>query len=235
MRFVLVALLLLPVGFLLREQIGPIVRIGWPLGGPQHPRHEHERAQSLDKSFADVGAIPAPRDVVRRRDAIQRVPSVIQESIAFDQPAVVGKLHRARCCAGIIPLFSLSAVETYFEGCRRWPSFCFGDHIGAKARRATLRILAVFPPLRPSHGENRGSSPLGSAKKINDLGALSQTRTGPYGKNTAYIKAARRPSCNSTIAVWALDGHTPRLDTPTRSTRDCVVAENLFLGYLRRS
>jgi UvrD-like helicase C-terminal domain len=145
-------------------------------------RHQHQRAQPVDQALADVGAIPARRDVFRRRDAIQRVPGVIQTSIAFDLSAAVGKLHRAHCCAGRIPLFSFSAVETYFEGCRGWPSFCFGDHIGAKARRATLRILAVFPRLRPSHGENRASSPLGSASEINDLGALSQGRTGPYGK-----------------------------------------------------
>ena len=51
-----------------------------------------------------------------------------QESIAFDQSAAVGKLHRARCCAGRIPLLSFSAVETCFEGCRGWPSFLFCDY-----------------------------------------------------------------------------------------------------------
>jgi hypothetical protein len=29
----------------------------------------------------------------------------------------------------------------------------------------------------PSHGENRGSSPLGSASKINDLARISQTHS----------------------------------------------------------
>ena len=34
------------------------------------------------------------------------------------------------------------------------------------------------PRTSPSHGENRGSSPLGSANKINDLGAKIKTGSG---------------------------------------------------------
>ncbi|MFZ2135389.1 MAG: hypothetical protein WAV78_00385, partial [Xanthobacteraceae bacterium] len=49
-RLALVALLLLGVGFLLREQIGP--------GRPRtaRHRHQHERAQSLDQALADMRA-----------------------------------------------------------------------------------------------------------------------------------------------------------------------------------
>jgi hypothetical protein len=39
----------------------------------------------------------------------------------------------------------------------------------------------------PSHGENRGSSPLGSATKINSLVQIVASKNLPYGKNTARI------------------------------------------------
>ena len=80
-------LLLLGVGFLLREQVGPIVRIGWPLTAEgfrtRHPRHQHERAQPVGQALTDVRAVPALGHVLRRRPAIQGMPGVIQNSIAF--------------------------------------------------------------------------------------------------------------------------------------------------------
>ena len=77
-RLALVALLLLGVGFLLREQVGPIMGIAWPMtaGGARAARHRHqrERAQSLGQALADVRAVPALGHVLRRRPAIQGMP-----------------------------------------------------------------------------------------------------------------------------------------------------------------
>ena len=48
------------------------------------------------------------------------------------------------------------------------------DVFVSSARISAASVYAPKPvlrttPMRPSHGENRGSSPLGSANKINDL------------------------------------------------------------------
>ena len=47
-------------------------------------RHQQQRAQSLDQALAYVGAVPGRRHVLRRRPAIQGMPGVIQNNIAFD-------------------------------------------------------------------------------------------------------------------------------------------------------
>ena len=74
----LVAVFLLLIGLLLREQVDPIVCIGWPMtaGSPRaaRHRHQHERAQSLDQALAYVGAIPGPRHVLRRGAMIEWMP-----------------------------------------------------------------------------------------------------------------------------------------------------------------
>ena len=44
----------------------------------------------------------------------------------------------------------------------------------------------------PSHGENRGSSPLGSANKINSLSGSMDLAGMSYGKSTAYPEAVSR-------------------------------------------
>ena len=52
------------------------------------------------------------------------------------------------------------------------------------------RFCAEFGSFSPSHGENRGSIPLGSANKINNLfglGSISVPKVSPT--------IARRPSC----------------------------------------
>jgi hypothetical protein len=71
-------LLLLGVGFLLREQVDPIVCIGRPMTaeGPRPVRHghQHECAQSLDQALAGVRPVPAWRHVVRRGAMIEWMP-----------------------------------------------------------------------------------------------------------------------------------------------------------------
>ena len=53
-------------------------------------------------------------------------------------------------------------------------------------RRASPGYATMTQEQLLSHGENRGSSPLGSANKINNLCDLAKPLIGTYGKNTAY-------------------------------------------------